>query len=374
MLRQPLSTIAVVSLAFLAFASAQCAGGRGAESWQREAWMKADPELPAARPRRVLAMTDLPPLKEMPTAEDFTNAIAKSTEAGCSGAVLTFSWPSLEPSEGVFTLEDLKGAVLVNSGRTLYLGIQVLNTTVLELPADLQGKRLDDHEVLARFKVLLDGLGPLLENRVRYLSIGNESDVYLALNPRDRRAFRTFLESASAYAKRIAPDLLVGTTVTDEGARATSYKSLVRKCDAHFLTYYHGQTGVDGEFKDVADTKTELLALLGQLDERPVIFQEIGFPAHQALSSPQEQATFVAGVFDAWDEVGGRIPFLNYFMMYDFTEEFIEPQLDYYGVTEGVERLSQFLTSLGLHTADGTPRPGWKVFGERGRAVRSAKL
>ena len=56
--------------------------------------------------------------------------------------------------------------------------------------------------MLRRFRVFLDGIGPLLKNRVRYLSIGNESDIYLSLNPQDFAPFQKFLEAARLHAKK----------------------------------------------------------------------------------------------------------------------------------------------------------------------------
>ena len=132
--------VGMVALVVFAAMKATATTTRSAAEWQNEAWMRPDPTLPRNLPQRILSLTDLPSLKN-PTPANFLLASQKSRKAGCNGAVLTFSWPKLEPSEGKFTLEDLKGAVALNEGRTLFLGIQVLNTTVKDLPADLQKKK-----------------------------------------------------------------------------------------------------------------------------------------------------------------------------------------------------------------------------------------
>jgi hypothetical protein len=364
-------TAAVLFAMFLALAwiSTWFDVSRPANEWHAESWMGSDPKLPATVPTRILSLTDLPSLDPMPGPDDFLAAIRKSKAAGCRGAVLTHSWPSLEPREGAFTLEGLKGAVALNEGRVLYLGIQVLNTTVKELPSDLAGKAFDDPQLIGRFRTFLDGLAPLLQHRVRFLSIGNESDVYLSIHPDETDAFGVFLNAARDHAKHIAPEILVGTTLTDAGAAQPKFEALTRNMDAHFLTYYHGQVGVEGAFKDTAKTKDEILGLADQLDERPILFQEIGFPADDEIGSPEKQAAFVKGVFDAWDELGVRVPFANYFMLYDFPKAFVREQVSYYGVTEETETLTRFLSSLGLHRVDGAPRPAWEVFERRGRVL-----
>lgn len=341
-----------------------------ADQLQGQAWMRPDRSLPGERPTRLLAMTDLPPLSPAPTPVDFVVAKEKSTQAGCQAAVLSFSWPALEPSEDRFTIEELNGSILLQEGRFLFLGIQVVNTTVKELPADLQDRPFDDPVVIQRFKSFLDALGPLLKNRVVYLSIGNETDVYLSANPDQWQPYRNFLLESYQHAKSINPNLVVGTTLTDGGAIEPEFQELVEGLDAHFLTYYHGQHGLEGKFKDPAETKTELVTLANKLnDDRPIVFQEIGFPADSTLGSPEGQAQFVAGVFDAWEELGDRVQMINYFMLYDFPESFVQEQLAYYGVPKEQQRLARFIGSLGLHQCDGSPRPAWEIFQQRGQQM-----
>lgn len=363
-----IATATFALLIILALASTEKNVSRPSSEWQAEQWMHPTTTLPT--PTRVLALTDLPSLDPTPGPNNILAAIKKSKQAGCNGAVLSFSWPALEPQHDILTLEDLKNSVIINEGRFLFLGIQVLNTTVKDLPTDLQGERFNDPQVLERFRSFLDALAPLLRNRVHYLSIGNESDIYLSAHPDEIKAFSVFLNSAHKHLKKIAPDLIVSTTLTDAGALRPEFQQLIQHMDAHFLTYYHEQHRLAGKFKDTTNTKEEILALTAQLDNRPIIFQEIGFPAHEKIGSPLKQAEFVNGVFDAWDELGSRVPLLNYFMMYDFPKAFVEEQISYYGISGNTESSVIFLSSLGLHKADGTPRPSWKVFVRRGRKIK----
>ena len=335
------------------------------EHWHSQDWMQPDPKLPDPMPRRVLAMTDLPPLKEVPTLESLEAAIEKSAAVGCGGAVLSFSWPSLEKEPGKYTFDELKQSATLNSGRILYLGIQVLNTTVRDLPADLADKSFDDPIVIDRFKQLLDALGPLLKSRIRYLSIGNESDIYLAAHIDEVEPFKTFLQRTRDHAKSLAPSVKVSTTLTDAAVAKESMMRLIESMDAYFLTYYHGQHGIEGEFKDTATTKQSIVDLVNSLDDRAVVFQEIGFPSHVQLASPEQQAEFVAGVFDAWEQLGEKVELMNYFLMYDFPESLIQEQFGYYGIEGENASLMQFMSSLGLHTADGVPKPAWSVFQQR---------
>ena len=119
---------------------------RSAASWHTEPWMGVGKKFTRLSSTRILSITDLPALDPIPKPADYVAAIRKSTDADC------------------------KGAVLLNEGRVLYLGIQIFNTTVKDLPEDLHGKRLDDPEVIRRFRVLLDGLKPLLQIQLLFPS------------------------------------------------------------------------------------------------------------------------------------------------------------------------------------------------------------
>ncbi len=100
---------------------------------------------------------------------------------------------------------------------------------------------------------------------------------------------------------------------------------------------------------------------------RPVVLQEIGYPAGQLnMSSPAMQAEFVRQFFDAWDEVGGAIPFLNYFQLHDFPDDLCDAFLGYYGISAPAFR--EFLCTLGLRKANGEARPAWRAFKEAAAA------
>ena len=65
-----------------------------------------------------------------------------------------------------------------------------------------------------------------------------------------------------------------------------------------------------------------------------------------------------------------RVPFANYFMLYDFPKSFAESQIAYYGLSENLDTFVNFLSSLGLHEVNGQARPAWEVFRRRGRTLK----
>ena len=52
----------------------------------------------------------------------------------------------------------------------------------------------DDPQMLERFKALIDAILARSTHPIRYLSIGNEVDVYLAAHPQEWAAYTTFYD------------------------------------------------------------------------------------------------------------------------------------------------------------------------------------
>lgn len=341
-------------------------------NWQKSFyWQQPDPLLPSPLPARLLGLTDLPLLAPPPTPKDTIEAINKSRAAGCNAAVLSFSWPSLEPKPHSYQFDELLSAIRLNQGRALFLGIQVINTTTKELPHDLRDKSFDDAVVLSRFSDLLDALQPLLNQRLHFLAIGNEVDVYLAGHPDELAAYQRFLTHNNEHLKKIAPELIIGSTVTSTSATKPEIQWLTQSLDAHFLTFYTTHQGLDTDTNDGATHYTQQLHQLAQsLDQRPLVFQEVGSPTHPELGSEQQQSQFINALFDTWELLGDRIRLINYFLLYDFPEEFVTQLIGYYGATDEQKTLNHFIGSLGLHDAQGKPKSGWKTFVERAQRLK----
>ncbi len=83
---------------------------------------------------------------------------------------------------------------------------------------------------------------------------------------------------------------------------------------------------------------------------------------NQAVTeAEQKQAEFVANVYTAWKADSGHIPFLNFFLMHDFTPKMCDDFTVYYGLPNN-QKFYEFLCTLGLRKADGTPKLAWKAF------------
>ena len=99
---------------------------------------------------------------------------------------------------------------------------------------------------------------------------------------------------------------------------------------------------------------------------KPLVLQEFGYPADAQYlgSSESEQADFIANGLATWSGIGGnKIPFLNVFLMHDFTPALCDYYGQYYLLPNSAE-FKAYLCSIGLRKADGTPKAGWNAFAQ----------
>ena len=374
MQRRPfLSTVAVVSL----LALAACGGGGG------DAAPSPSPT-PAPVSPGVLSISAMPRLDPFPTTPQQYATVAQEAfdlawSAGARGQMNTWTWRAMEPTAGTFATQpfaDLAAAVATAAGRGMvqYVGLQPINTGVLELPVDLAGQALDSTVVQNRFKALLDRVIVPNRGRIRYLSLGNEVDAYLRAHPADWARYTRFFTAMVAYAKQLDPALQVGVTATAEGALSLStaeLRTLNAASDVVVLTYYPLQFSGAGEVRvrGPGVVAADFAALLAFAGAKPLLLQEVGYPAAASTgSSVQQQAQFVRNVFAAWKAAPARVPFLNVFLMHDFTAQICADFVVYYGAT-GSSTFADFLCTLGLRQADGTKRPAWDALVEEAHAA-----
>jgi len=332
----------------------------------------------------VMAISASARLDPFPTTVDqFLGLADEATQmvydAGARGQMTTYRWNELEPTSGVYSVDKFRELGMAmdraqNRGLVQYLGIQLINTTARELPAGLSGLNFDDAAVKSRFRALLDRVITPYRGRIKYLSIGNEVDAYLRAHPTQWVRYQRLVEDAAQYARSLDPDLLVGVTTTFDGAvglSPTEVQALNAASDVVILTYYPLQyDAIQGvTVRDPAVVAADFQLMLNVAGSKPLVLQEVGYPASVVNDSSQsKQAAFVSNVFAAWTDSGGRIPFLNFFPLHDFPPSTCDDFEVYYGQA-GVPGFKDFLCSLGLKTVNGTARQAWSTLLAEARAA-----
>ncbi len=318
----------------------------------------------------VLSISSNPPAA---TPQDFLAAIDLTYRAGARGNFMSWTWKTLEPSAGRFDLAEVKDGLnyLGNvRGFDLLVGLQVINTTAKETPSNLANIPFDAPAMKRRFHALVDALRPSLNRHVKYLSIGNEVDVYLSTHPGEWTAYTAFYNDGVAYLHAIVPWIKVGVTVTYDGAvndQGHHIQILNGNSDVYILTYY--PLGARFKPRNPDSPRADIPKMVRLANRRPLILQEVGYPSSPVLSSSErKQAEFVTHVFSAWRATGNQIPFLNIFLLHDLPVPMCDELAKYYGLPRD-KNFHAFLCSLGLRGSDGKPKLAWTSLVDGARSM-----
>jgi hypothetical protein len=290
--------------------------------------------------------------------EEFLAAARQQIRMGIDGAAVSVKWDEFESQNGKPLDEGLGIMKLI--GQEGMITIASLDTVKRRLPPDIMEKAWDDPSVLERWTKFLAGIVPKLGKQVRWISLGNEVDGYLASRPSEVESYLRFLASGRTAIKKLRPDMQVGVTVMcADGQKNPSFiRRLQEGMDVAAFTYYPNASTSSGDLASVAKDFDFMIGIAGA---RQLLLQEIGYPASEAAGgSPERQAQFVRSVFASIDRHEAKIPLAVYFLQCDFGPGLIGVLEQYYGLSH--PSFIAFLSSLGLMDSKGKPRPAWRVF------------
>lgn len=321
--------------------------------------------------RPLISISAMP--KQNATPAEFGRMILGLRQMGVRGMYLSAKWSDLEPAEGSRDLkkltQDLKG--LTGLGFVVLLTIQTLDTNNRTLPADLAHESFGTAKMRSRFAALLRDLAAGLPAGVRWISLGNEVDIYLGEHPDELESFARFVEEGRSVLRAAGCKAAVGVTTTFDGLRTRRAlcDRVNREMDCVPSTYY--PLGPGFAVRPVSDVEPDLARMEAAAGRRPWLLQEAGYPAAALLgSSEQKQAAFIDALFDAAERHAARLQMVNVFLLHDFGDALVDSFLKYYRLPNA--RFRAYLATLGLKQADGTPRPAWARFEARTRAWAAA--
>lgn len=310
----------------------------------------------------VLGIAPYPRSVPPPQPSDLVAAVDSTIAIGARGIVQTFPWSALEPDSARLNVQKLIDDVRYarSRGLTVLLGIQTINTVKREVPADLATVPWDDVRMMRRFERLLDALQPVL-GEITYLTVGNEVAGYLG-RAAEWPAYTRFLTQVVAATRRRAPRVKVGATLeyVDAATQTANTRALIAVGDVAIFTLYpFNLGGFTVAPPTIAGTLFDnMLVLAG---DKPVVLQELGFPASAMNgSSDALQAAFFTEAIAAWRARSNRMPFVSLFMLHDFSAQQCADLSAYYNLPNQ-PTFTSFLCTLGLRTADGTPRAAWSA-------------
>ncbi|MEL6498728.1 MAG: hypothetical protein AAF937_09830 [Planctomycetota bacterium] len=307
-----------------------------------------------------------------PAAEPLTDrAWQMVIKRGVNSYQLAVPWDQIAQPDGTPDMSYVEPLLdlLQQSGLQVCFTLQSVDTTALRLPAVLMDptnpRRLrpdlsfDSPEVIGHLTALLDELVPLLAQCGGFaLSLANEVDIYLSLNPDQTLPLAVFAEFGRVHGKSLAPDMRFGVTLTHKAMATPDLTLLMMSVsDAAIFTYYP----LDGDVENPAVIEFDFDSMEAFAGGRPIILQEAGVPGAPADGSPS-----VIGASDelqrAWVEAVYRevreresIRFVSWLHLADWPADTIAFFEQYYGLSE--PDFVEFLSGLGLMTDQGVARP-----------------
>lgn len=300
-------------------------------------------------------------IPQNPTEETYLSALRDQIRCGVTGSAITFKWKETELSPGEFAdkaVEDMTGITKFLDSDVFIL-FSTVDTNQKITPSDLASKPFDDPEMLKRFREYLMHFVPKLPKKTTWVSLGNEVNIYFSSHPDEVAAYKKFLAEGRQVVKAIRPDLKVGVTLTygDSKLNPALSQSLSEGMDVFPITYYP----LDAfKVQPVSVVPSDLDAMVKMAGGRPVVLQEMGYPASPICGSSEEkQADFINTIMDELPKRSG-IVFASYFMQFDFWPDQVTIFKAYYGIDK--PEFGAYLGSLGLKDSTGKPRKAWASF------------
>ena len=271
-------------------------------------------------------------------------------------------WSEAEPSPGVFDFSYFDGYFQLKGDTTFRYTLDVatpLGLGAVDVPKDISFRSFSDTQLISRYQAyLLEVLTrfPAATHLVLHTEtagpfFGNDAD------SSDFRDYCDFISEAAMFIRSKAPNMKVGIYGTKSESRDI-LSCLNRSTDFFGISYLADR----GD----SDHLSNLTELINQAGEKPVALIEVGIPTAPRLGGSEEkQSEFVQLLFKLLATEGDHVLFLSYYQFIDEQESVTSayvPILFPQFTQEQQQDLIAFLSSLGLHRADRSPKPAWQLF------------
>jgi hypothetical protein len=283
----------------------------------------------------------------------------------------SYSWTA-SPSKDEFKQHLVR---LKKQGYTIAIADTSVHMDQKHLPKDLEGKRFNDPEVLARWAQHLEDFLARYGDEVDFLNLGNEVDLYFGSHQDEWEDYITFFERGAATVRRLRPAITIGVVLKPEKWSLTKcWRALEPFCDFLAVTYYPPnsmfETSPTAEAFSPDHPKhftKEFERAFRFAGEKPVMIIEVGAASDPVIgSSPELQAQFIRLLFEWLPGKEDRLLGMLWLTAQDWPRERIKKDLtgDLSASLLEMDPFMRFLCSLGLKYEDGTPKPGYAAFRE----------
>ena len=291
-----------------------------------------------------------------PSSQDYGEALDEAIEAGLEVFEVPQQWQEIEDKENIALLK-LFNTLFSAKEIPVVLTLNPLDTLNNQIPDDLKGMRFDDPRFLMRYKMFANrALEMLSDVELVSLSVGNEVNILLGDDADLWQQYTAFFIQAKEHLKQARPDVPVGVKLTFHAFREHRDRvdRIIAASDLVMITYYPLK---DGSVIATDAIRSEIEQLVAAYPNKSIQLNEVGYPSSRQLqSSPAKQAEFVSQVFTTWD-ANPQIELVTFVWLNDIAPAEVRKLRQTYG--NGNPIFVKVLSTLGLRTHDGTPKPAF---------------
>ena len=297
-------------------------------------------------------------------------------ELGLNFVIETSLWD--EPKEGDYPWTDSPDdpfgsrlKKLKEQGYSICVTLKNIDDDKKHMPLYLEGRPLDDVQVLTRWVAFLKGFLGQYGDAIDYLNLGQKVNGYFPKHDTEWQAFLKFVAVGAQVVRKERPKISVGVVLKDTDEPAKHWRDLAPACTHLALAYTAPCSALKRQpTSDALDPRQPLFfarvleAMMRQAGGRKLLLTEVGCASHTSLdSSPEIQAQFITALLAWLRQAESRVAAVSYVGDKDWPYEgtrtalksmFGDDILRYRGII-------RLLTSQGLRYEDGTKKPAWEA-------------
>ena len=263
-----------------------------------------------------------------------------------------------------YSAVDVVFQVAKQYSQPVYLNFRVIDTNNLAVPGYLGQRALDDPVVISGFKNWARAVAArtTTPSLVKWVSLGNEVDVYLLDHRASIAAYSNFVRAVAVQVRQLFPSagITVNFTYGGLGELRGALLPVSQQCDFYSFSYY--PLNADFSFRDPSTAASEFNKMIDAAQGRKVFFQEIGYASGARLnSSEQKQALFMEQAFKVLQERKDGILGASFVWMSDLDDRSVQQLTTYYRLPNQ-DNFREYLATLGLFDRQGRAKSACAVF------------
>ncbi len=290
---------------------------------------------------------------------EFIESIELISNLGADVVHYGFLWSELQPGEEEFEwnfTDEVINAIEQN-GEKISIIVPVINTSDADdLPEHVSFSTFTDGNLIPAYTEFILAFLNRYGDKIDYLYIGNEIDVYFSENTSEITAYKTFFQQVNDAIEVNYPNVNVGVTFTYHDALNNGTTEIYREfSEADILGFTLYSQFLGSNPNDFTDHLNGLINLTENIGI-PIAITETTWSSAGYSGSVENQKLFIKTALDAFKEQSGNLEYFTFWGTYDFPQSFIELSM----ITD--PEFGSWLSSLSFITNQGIPKESYCTF------------